>query len=351
MAAAVAALLALAASVAPAAGDASATHGNASATSATSTYGNATATTNNKVYRITRISQGRKIYSYAKADANGAVAIVNNGKVTIVQPLADPSAATDRRRRMLDDRLLAVWDQADQSPEALLQGVKVALTSGANPNAADAHGTSLTHAADLGNLAIASFLLSKGASVNFQRDGIETPLMHAARSGQTEVVRLLLSKGAQANVVSADDKTALALAVSGSHPGVVSLLLKRGADANRTDEDGFTPLMRAIMSQDTALIDALLPFTSNINARNVAGETALMIAVVNDGSDAAVKLIHKGADIGGKIGWQSILSMAVMQNDVGLVKALIDAGADVHQDGLNGLTPEMRALLDRARSK
>ena len=330
---ALAALSSLSCQAAPhrvgAAGNVSAANGNASATSATSTYGNATATTNNKVYRITRISHGRTYTYYTKADAMGAVAIGSVNSLTIVQPIQAGQSPAEKRQRALDERLLGICDQADQSSAALLPRLQDALKAGANPNASNAQRTVLTYAADHGDLSIAKLAVAYGADINRHDGSLQTPLMYAAASNQFEVVRYLVDKGARVNTEGEGNETALSLAVEAGNVDIVTFLLSRGASCNTATRSNITPLSTAVTKRDDAMVDVLLPHVTkaNLNMRDFLGNTVLGYAIMPNQRDITLKLLKAGADPNIKFSGKYLLEWAVSYEDVPFARALIAAGA------------------------
>ena len=88
----------------------------------------------------------------------------------------------------------------------------------------------LCSAAQEGDVACVSALISKGIKVNqANKEGL-TALVLAALHGHTNVVKLLLAKGADINAFTGDGQTALMSAVHKNHPIVVEHLLQSGAD-------------------------------------------------------------------------------------------------------------------------
>ena len=90
----------------------------------------------------------------------------------------------------------------------------------------------LLHAAMSGHTQVAALLLDRGADVHFLADA---PLVHSAQRGCLDCVRLLLDRGAD---VHALQDSALLLARRNGHEAVVALLLERGAVDMEEEEDG-----------------------------------------------------------------------------------------------------------------
>ncbi|KAL8925653.1 MAG: hypothetical protein Q9208_003336 [Pyrenodesmia sp. 3 TL-2023] len=77
-----------------------------------------------------------------------------------------------------------------------------------------------------------NFLIGREVNVNGQGSYYGTALQCAARLGHLEVVQLLLSSGAEVNIIKGEHGTALRAAVLGGHEQVVDVLLHNGAVVN-----------------------------------------------------------------------------------------------------------------------
>ena len=86
--------------------------------------------------------------------------------------------------------LLAAIERGDHA------AIESELDAGAEPNAADRHGTALGHAVARGDLQAVELLLARGADADKTSDQGNAPLMLAAARGDVEIVRRLLDAGA-----------------------------------------------------------------------------------------------------------------------------------------------------------
>ncbi|KAL8753191.1 MAG: hypothetical protein Q9184_005493 [Pyrenodesmia sp. 2 TL-2023] len=77
-----------------------------------------------------------------------------------------------------------------------------------------------------------NFLIEREVNVNRQGSYYGTALQCAARLGHLELVQLLLVSGAEVNIIKGEHGTALRAAVLGGHQQVVDVLLQNGADIN-----------------------------------------------------------------------------------------------------------------------
>jgi ankyrin repeat protein len=125
-----------------------------------------------------------------------------------------------------------------------------------------------------------------------------TVLIWAAYKNNTEAVKTLLDKGADVNKVDDDKRTALMLAVDNNNLKMVQDLLENGADVNIQDKNGSKPMEVAVIKNYLKMVQVLLDNSGvNINEVYILGNTALMLAVDNNNLEIVNALLDKGADV------------------------------------------------------
>jgi ankyrin repeat protein len=253
-----------------------------------------------------------------------------------------------------------------------LEGTKALIAKGADVNAAEGTRgqTALMWAIANRHPDITAVLLQHGASVRARSQvrtavynmggnrsagnaspdtplvevplGGSTPLLFAARSNDVESARLLVAAGADVNDTEADGNTALIVAAHSGNASVARFLLENNANPNAAPL-GYTALHAAVLrgylrdrdlrNTDPAaglpLVKALLEHGANPNAR-VARGTRLR----RWSHDFA--LLERWA--GATPFW-----LATRFLELDMMRAIADAGADVHLPTIDGTTPLMVA--------
>lgn len=234
----------------------------------------------------------------------------------------------------------------------------------------------LLTASEDGQLIRLRVVLDTGADVDHTDSTGETALHKAARGGRDDCVTLLFDRGANVNHLDSAGKTPLNLAMESQHDSTVGfLLLQRGylglpesvtqcasdgqtplylaasegrvhscealvhAGANINAGKGRrTPLMEAALSGHEIVVILLIFENANLNARDCNGETALLYAVISRKLAICQILLDAGATINFRTPEAPLLS-ACRSNQEEILNLLIQHGAEVDVQDLNGLTP------------
>jgi ankyrin repeat protein len=256
----------------------------------------------------------------------------------LVDAGADPNAVTEGGATPLT---IVIASRASD-----IEFVRFLLRLGATP---DAEGTvpSVLLAAGVGNPEVVSELLAHGASPDpVGADGM-TPLIVAARQGHLDIVRVLLDAGADRSKRDARAGwTAAQWAIDARHDAVAAALGAAGdTPATESDSAGETAgaasdvrtmkLVRAVKENDVAMVARLLEDRVSPNARLSSGQTLLWSSVISERVELAKVLLAAGADFRevprGDI---SLLERAAQLGNLGLVDALIGAGARANEPGM-----------------
>lgn len=222
-------------------------------------------------------------------------------------------------------------------------------------------GRLLFMAAQANNIPIMTRLIGLGAKINRGSCG-QTPLIVATGRGHLEAVTLLVKSGADVNVTSNSEEvsgeTPLMAAVK--YPDIVKLLLAAGANPGAIDGDGCSAMFPAstVGKRDVMqmLLDAGCPVTGEcLHMPVYRRERDIVQRMLEQKPD-----VNKGFPFGGYVTkGEKPLLIAVEKNvedirtpppprehRLGIIKALLDAGADVNARGVSSLgrTPILMAV-------
>lgn len=158
-------------------------------------------------------------------------------------------------------------------------------------------------------------------------------LFASIRADDHQGVEKLLASG---DLLRARDKhgsTPLIFAAVYGDAKMIELVLARGGDVHATNDDGATALHRA--AGDIDKVRLLLDKGAKLDVRTPLGRTPLLIAASYPGNVETVKLLlSRGAKIADQDSFgETCLTSAAKRGDAEMVKALIDAGADLFVGG------------------
>ena len=144
-------------------------------------------------------------------------------------------------------------------------------------------GATLCDAADGGGLRDVTFLLGRGADINYGREYDSTPLRQAASNGHLAVARVLLDAGAT------QLDYCLHVSACEGHTPVAALLLDRGADVHYSVD---APLLSAASFGRLETVRLLLDRGADVHAEN---EQALREARRTGHEAVIALLLERGA--------------------------------------------------------
>ncbi len=271
--------------------------------------------------------------------------------------------------------------------------VKLLLASGADPNATMKSGeTVLMLAARSGNLEAVNALLARGARHDARERRGQTALMWAAAEGHAAVVRALIDAGADISATLDSGFTPFFFAVREGHIDVVRAFLEKGVDVNATLQrrqdkpgptlykpvgKGVSPLLLAVQNAHFELAIALVDAGADPNDRRTGFTPLQTLTWVRrpDSSDASEpapvgsgrltslqfvrEIVKRGANVNlrldkgapkipntsSRVGTDGATAflLAADRSDVGLMRLLLELGADPLLPNFNNTTPLMVA--------
>lgn len=194
------------------------------------------------------------------------------------------------------------------------------------------HAASLADAARAQNTPELRRLLAQKAAVNERSLDGSTALLWVAHWNDGESAGLLLGAGADPNLANEFQMTPLSEACTNASAEMVRLLLQAGAKPNTPIATGETPLMTCARTGNVEAVKWLLEFGASVNAAEPSqGQTALMWAIAEKHSDVVKALIDAKADLKArtKQGFFPI-HFAARVGDVESLRMLLAAGVDVN---------------------
>lgn len=281
--------------------------------------------------------------------------------------------------------------------------IQMLLKAGADVESPNAEGqTALMSVARAGNVEAATLLIKRGANVNAtEHFGGQTALMWAAARHHPEMVELLASKGADVNAraivrnferhITQEQRyknthtgglTPLLYAIRENCGACVDVLMKHGADILLPDPDGIAPLTIAMMNHNWDIAKQLVEAGADVNQWDIYGQSPLHVAIENayvaraamgnpgsdgksnatPGTELVTLLVERGADPNQQMFFRApresgLVSTsargttpfhrACASHDIGLIKYLLEHGADATLNTAAGETAMMVAIDGR----
>lgn len=187
-----------------------------------------------------------------------------------------------------------VCDMIGRTPLCLAPTGEVAsflIARGADVNWNAAYGrTALTDAARCGRLDVVDVLLKHGADMTVCDRWVSTPMHEAVRAGHKPVVELFLSKGFPLQATGAE--LVFAGAASGRKE-ILELLVKHGAEIDVKAKNGYTPLHIAVFMGHTEVVGYLIEAGADVCTTTESGGTLLHSAVERGRSEMVELLMAK----------------------------------------------------------
>jgi ankyrin repeat protein len=207
------------------------------------------------------------------------------------------------------------------------------IAAHANVEARDRNGNTALHIAARGNpRCLRALLSSPDIDVNAVNSDGDTGLHIAVINQDEECVQQLIEAQANLKAKGAWGDTALHKAVYRHNTAIVEkLILADQTLLELTNDRKLTALHIAASNESIPILAALIDNGANLNTKNSNGQTALHISISNRYKKCALKLIQSRGcslnDLDDK-GFTPF-HLAVMSGHIEIVKALIEAGADI----------------------
>ncbi|XP_059179353.1 putative ankyrin repeat protein RF_0381 [Physella acuta] len=190
-------------------------------------------------------------------------------------------------------------------------------------------------------------LLGAGCNPNISSSSKVMPLHVAVDKGDLQLVRRLIIAGANVNALCSHNTSPLlrALILKNVNAEIVTELLLAGADTS-LKMNGKSTLHIAVSRCDDRVIETFLQCGANPNCLDASGNTPLTLAVEENIIKVVPILVAGGGDVNYAKAPQciSLLSQAVLNSSLPMVKLLLQLGATVHTETCMWSTPLHHAV-------
>ncbi|WP_447640744.1 MULTISPECIES: ankyrin repeat domain-containing protein [Chitinophagaceae] len=259
-------------------------------------------------------------------------AAASQGNAELLQYLITKGAKIDIETDFGMVPIVMAASRAQTNPEIY----EAFFKKGTNPKATYANGANLLllGISNDKDLKLATYLSTKGLSLNDTDNDGKTAFDYAVKSGDIELLKKLDTKGVKhtgnallmatggggrrmGKPVSIDvfkylvddlkidpafknkegQNVLTFLVKQQNQSDIINYFLGKGLDINQADNEGNTVFMAAAGTKNVEILNTLLPKVKNINAVNVAGESALTSAVKGGSVETISLLLKGGADI------------------------------------------------------
>ncbi|KAH1212865.1 Potassium channel AKT1 [Glycine max] len=167
-------------------------------------------------------------------------------------------------------------------------------------------------------------------------------LLFAASRGDDMLLQQLLKKGSDPNEPDKNGKTALHITASKGRDHCVALLLEHGANPNIKDLDGNVPLWEAIKGGHDSVMKLLIDNGADISSGDVG--SLACVGVEQNNLELLKHIVQCGGDVTQSTSnGTTALHAAVCEGNVEIVKFLLEHGADIDKQDGSGWTPRFLA--------
>ena len=188
--------------------------------------------------------------------------------------------------------------------------------------------TAMYKACKAGHADVVSFLASKSADVNIANSKRWFPINIAAENGHLEVLQVLAANGANffnVNCLGTNGETATYKACKAGHAVVVEFLAKRGADVNKANSQGKQPIDIAAEKRHVEVLQVLIALGAYFDKLLLMFASqknlGVVVALLNAGADISIKNSDGKTCLDHFSAKEKLQILTMIQLDQSLVKA------------------------------
>jgi uncharacterized protein len=246
--------------------------------------------------------------------------------------------------------------------------------------------TAFDYAARNGNIELLQKL--KGRGVKSTDNALFIAAEATRRTANTIDIYRYLIDNLKLNPLAINDDQQTILHIVATKPNqaeIINYFISKKVNPQKKDKDGNTAFINSASGKDVKNAQVLLPLVKNVNDSNNKGETALMLAVKSGTPEMIAMLLKNGASINQKDNkgnslvyylmqsyhprnknfdanlellkdngvnfgakqedGNTIYHLAVVKNDINLMKKISELNVDVNTANNEGITPLQRAAM------
>jgi len=202
-----------------------------------------------------------------------------------------------------------------------------------------------------GNVDLTRMLIERGADLNQKTTNGITPLFSAASYGRDEIFQLLVDNGVKYDIRNEEGQTPLFYCRNATCVEEALALIDKGADVNARDNFNSVTLHDVAWRGTVPMAELLVEHGADVNAYDKLGRPPLMMAAWGDSTniDMVRYLILNGAEVnppkfkdeetGCFENPTSPLHAASLHGSIEIARILVDNGARINVQNMNGETP------------
>lgn len=188
------------------------------------------------------------------------------------------------------------------------------------------------------------YLLVNKINVNDRGDQPFPAIALAARDDNLDLMKRLKTKGSNLKVKGTTGNTLLIEAILENDRNEIDFLLNQKLSPNDRGAYQYPPLAIAAKNNDVQLMKRLISAGGDINIKGTSGKELFLESLLENSYKEIELLLKSGADPNRKIGKHDPLLMALKREDGYLRSLLVENGAKLNRNGLNGRPLVFEAL-------